>query len=290
MDLLLAVIMGVLQGATEFLPVSSSGHLRLAEALFQIDEPEILFDVMLHVGTLVAVSIVYRKDIAEVVLGSVAGLRALVARRSLAAALEPEGVRLALLVLVATVPTGLIGLALDKVVDGPWIGHNLVGALLIANGGILLASRAAGKRASEGQPPPSTRWSLWGLSVPKAIVVGIAQGVAVLPGISRSGLTITTALFLGVDRESAAKYSFLMSIPAILGALVLKFDARVFAEASPDRLLQYAVGTAVSAVVGIGCLTLLLHLLRRAQFHHFAWYCFALGGLTLVIGRGLVGS
>lgn len=304
-ELLSAIFMGALQGATEFLPISSSGHLRLAEPLFGASEPDLLFDIILHVGTLIAVCAVYRDAILQILRDLLASLRALLQRRDLVAALQPEGARLAVLIVLATLPTGVIGLALDDLVDGPWLTLAPVGALLILNGFILLASRRApesatslsdhsgpdldaastGGDAHSGASPTSTsllsHLNLWRITAPTALLIGVAQGFAVLPGISRSGLTITVCLMLAVEREQAARFSFLLSIPAILGALVLKFDPAVFVAADPDRLLRFGVGALTAALVGYVCLILLIQLLKNARFHHFAWYCFVVGAIAI---------
>ncbi|MEO1273628.1 MAG: undecaprenyl-diphosphate phosphatase, partial [Myxococcota bacterium] len=310
-ELLSAIAMGVLQGATEFLPISSSGHLRLAETLFALPKTDLLFDIILHVGTLVAVCAVYREALQQIIADLWSAAAALLRTRSLAQALRWEGARLALLIVVATVPTGILGIVLDKLVDGPWLSLGHVGGLLIINGLILLLSGWATPEPTTGQDDrsgpdldtasmassvrpgatssstdPDPNLSLWRINLPKALLIGVAQGLAVLPGISRSGLTITVCLMLGVEREQAARFSFLLSIPAILGALVLKFDPEVIINAPPAQWLRFGLGALSAALVGYICLVLLIKLLKEARFHHFAWYCFAVGALA--IGRTLM--
>jgi undecaprenyl-diphosphatase len=276
MDLLAAIVLGLVQGATEFLPVSSSGHLELGEALLGASEPDLLFDIILHVGTLIAVCLVYRADIVSVVTGGYQGLSALVRGKGMRAALEPPGARLALLVLIASVPTAIIGLGMKKAL--PEVTPTIVGALLLVNAAVLVVSKT---------PPrhwlaPRTPLNLWRIGIAGALVIGIFQGIAVLPGLSRSGLTITVALLIGAVRVDAARFSFLLSIPAILGALILEFDPALFSDADPDRWLRYGVGALVAGVSGYLCLRLLIRLLRRAAFHHFAWYCLAVGVSAIV--------
>ena len=116
------------------------------------------------------------------------------------------------------------------------------------------------------------------------LLIGVIQGIAVFPGLSRSGLTITACILLGVQRENAARFSFLLSIPAIMGALVLKLDPALWQEADPERLTRYGLGAAAAAIVGYLCLIFLLRLLRQARFHHFAWYCMLAGALALFLG------
>lgn len=294
MNLFEAIILGVLQGATEFLPVSSSGHLVLGSHILGLKEPQLLFDITLHVGTLLSVMLFYRRDIFNILTGLARSLKQLILTRSLQDALEPEGTRLALLVLIATIPTGLLGLTLKDLLE-PEAGARpitpmMVCGILILNGFILKSNAYFARReaSEQGQDTPATKtkrsWlELWRLTPLKAAFIGVMQGIALLPGISRSGMTITTALMLRVEREHAARYSFLLSIPAILGALVLKLDLSLFQSNQGDSLvLIYWAGALAAAIVGYGCLILLTHLLKKAQFHHFAWYCWFVGGAGLI--------
>ena len=283
MTFLQAIFLGIIQGATEFLPVSSSGHLRLGQELLGLREPQLLFDIVLHVGTLLAVVIFYRRELVTLFRGLLAGVQGLAAGHGRQALLEPEGMRLAWLVLLATLPTGVLGLVLEKLLDPPEGAEPLIGpvavcALLLVNGFILFANRFV---AGREQAPRSGRLVLWNVTPAVALAIGVAQGIAVLPGLSRSGLTITAALLLGVDRQYAARYSFMLMIPAILGALVLKFDLDAFG-AGGHEVPLFLLGAAVAAVVGYGCLVLLTRLLERAQFHHFSWYCWAVGIVGLL--------
>ncbi|MEM1349553.1 MAG: undecaprenyl-diphosphate phosphatase [Myxococcota bacterium] len=284
MSWLEAVILGAVQGATEFLPVSSSGHLVLGQTLLGLDEPQLLFDVVLHVGTLVSVLVFYRRDILGILTGLWDGAQAGASERSLAALFRPEGAKLAALVVLATIPTGLLGVALERLLD-PDDGQRVLTArivcvLLLVNGAILMANAWFQRREHPG-PERTGLLTLWNVSLGVALVIGVAQGFAVLPGISRSGMTITVALALGIERLKAARYSFLLSIPAILGALVLKFDAAIFSGPS-DTLVVFLGGAAVAAGVGYACLLLLTRVLERAQFHHFSWYCWALSIFGLI--------
>lgn len=282
MTLLDALILAVVQGVTEFLPISSSGHLVLGQAFLGIEDPNLLFDIVLHVGTLLAVMFFYRESIVAIVADSATGLRAFARTRSSDDLFAGEGARIALFVLIATIPTGIIGLGLERVID-PDSGARLITApvvcgLLLLNGCILITHRWIRERA----PRASNALLLWNFTLVGAVVVGVAQGFAVLPGISRSGSTITAALLMGSTRTEAARFSFLLSIPAILGALVLKFDPAVFAGHGVATAAIFGLGAVVAAVVGYFCLRLLVLLLERAQFHHFAWYCWAVGIVGLV--------
>jgi undecaprenyl-diphosphatase len=261
-----AMALGALQGATEFLPISSSGHLRLAEAALNAHPASVLFDIALHVGTLVAVVAFFWRDVVALVVG-----------------LLPKGegpwrsqpaVRALLALVVASVPTAAIGLGLSRYLEGH-VPVAVVGGLLLLNGLVLLSTRGRGGGAEV------PRGMDWGIGLGVAFLIGLAQGVAVLPGISRSGATIAMALLCGVSWRPAAVFSFLLSIPAILGALLLHLGD---AEALSDSSVSLALGVGVAVVVGVACLALLVGLLRKARFHHFAWYCFALGATAIVWG------
>lgn len=278
-----AIVLAIVQGATEFLPISSSGHLVLGQHFLDIAEPQLLFDIILHVGTLVAVVVFYRDSLLEIVRDSLTGLKAFAATKNVDDLFAGDGARVGALVVAATVPTGIIGLGLEKIID-PDDGTRLITAsvvcgILIVNGFILITHRFLQEREPREQLGLLT---VWNLTLVGALVIGIAQGFAVLPGISRSGSTITAALIVGTSRVQAARFSFLLSIPAILGALVLKFDPEVFAGAGGGVLALYLGAALVAAVVGYVCLRLLVYLLERAQFHHFAWYCWLVGVVGLI--------
>lgn len=284
MELWEAILLGAIQGVTEFLPISSSGHLVLTNELLGLKEPNLLFDIILHVGTLVAVMGYYRRDIWSVVRDLFTGIRRGVTERSLSALFAGEGARLAALVVIASVPTAILGLFLEKLIDPDggerFVTATVVCAVLIANGGMLYLNRWLMESEKPGRAGLLT---LWGVTPWVALAIGTIQGIAVMPGVSRSGATITLALFLGVARTEAARFSFLLSIPAILGALVLKFDLDVFTGAG-SAVVTYMTGATAAALIGLGCLMWLVKLLRDAKFHHFAWYCWAvgIGGLILL--------
>lgn len=282
MSTLEAIILGIIQGATEFLPVSSSGHLVLGGTILGLSEAHMLFDIILHVGTLLSVCLFYRADIAMILKGLFDGIRGAYAQQSALALVAPEGARLAGLVVLATIPTGIIGLLIKDFVDpeapDAFITPQIVCGLLILNGFILMANAYFQRRAVEDEPERTGALNLWNIAPWVALTIGVAQGIAVLPGLSRSGLTITVALALSVHRLHAARFSFLLSIPAILGAVVLKVDTSLFTEGLGDgRLAVFGLGALTAAAVGYVCLVLLTKVLARAQFHHFAWYCWALG-------------
>ncbi len=272
-----AIALAIVQGATEFLPISSSGHLVLGEHIFGIAEPQLLFDIILHVGTLLAVVVFYRASIVEIVRDSWTGLRAFSKSGEVADLFAGDGARVAALVVLATIPTGIIGLGLEKLID-PGDGTRIITAsvvcgVLLVNGVILFSHRFLHERETTAHGA----LTVWNLTIVGALLIGVAQGFAVMPGISRSGSTITAALLVGTSRVQAARFSFLLSIPAILGALVLKFDPAVFAGAGGGVLGLYLSAALVAGIVGYVCLRLLVLLLEQAKFHHFAWYCWAVG-------------
>lgn len=262
-----ATFLGGLQGATEFLPVSSSGHLRLTEEILGATPPSIAFDVILHLGTLLAVALVFRKPIWEIVKGCVPRGN------------EPywgrESVRRVGLIAVASVPTAAIGVLLSGTVEGSFPAL-WVGVLLVINGFVLLTSKRS--KPVSGQDDDDG----WGISWPVALAIGTVQGLGVLPGISRSGITITAALLLGVRPRVAVEFSFLLSIPAILGASVLTFGDMTSLDG--EEVSNALLGGAVAIVVGIAALIWLVRLISKARFHHFAWYCFAVGAAGIVCG------
>jgi undecaprenyl-diphosphatase len=287
MSLLESIILGVIQGLTEFLPISSSGHLVLGQYLLGLEEPRLLFDIILHVGTLVAVVAYYRRDVAHLLIGIRDGANALVDGDP-AVALESTGTRLLLLIAVASLPTALLGAAIDT-----WLNLDrsssaavvFVCIALLVNGFVLLGGRFARDEAGPGSETQTAGLQLWGITPKIALIVGIAQGIAVLPGLSRSGLTITTALLLAVWRTEAARFSFLMSIPAILGALALKFEPGVFGAEAGSGVLAVTAGATAAGIVGYVAILYLERTVADATFHRFSWYCWAVGlaGLAGVV-------
>ncbi len=267
------IALGVLQGLTEFLPVSSSGHLSLMEHHFGVREPQTLFDLCLHLGTLVAVLWFFRGVVVEVVVGTVGWASARL-RGKPAAPRQAEAARLAGLVVLASLPTGAIGVILGSRMEA-WSSHPPVtGALLIVNGLVLLSTLAF-------QPRP--RSSIAGFSAWKALLVGVAQGFAILRGVSRSGSTIVAASHLGMGGQDAARFSFLLFLPAVLGGFVL--EAR---HGWPDAGLvdpwRAGVGGLVAAAVGVLALRLLMRALSAGRLYWFGPYCLAVGCAALLRG------
>ncbi len=263
-----ALVLGVAQGITEYLPVSSSGHLVIIQALFGMEEPALFFDIVLHVATLVAVVWFYRKELvasfADLAKGVVA-LKTGISYKRLYA--SNEGVRLWTLILFGAIPTGAIGVGFKDEFEALFASPARTGAMLIVTGVILLATRFA---RDKGRTEMQIRW--W-----EAVLIGLAQGFAITPGISRSGSTIAAALLLGIDRATAARFSFLLSLPSITGALILKFEPTVNADPT-----AFVVGFLSALLVGYLCLAFLVAIVRKGRLSWFAWYCFAAGTATML--------
>lgn len=255
-----AAVLGALQGATEFLPISSDGHLAIGAMLFGTTEMPLAFVVMLHAGTLLATLLAFRADVARLVVGLLRGLR------EPRAWLRTDDGWLALTVVVASVPTAIVGLALEDTVeawaDVKWI----VGVCLLGSAtavGVTSIARARTERLSLGA----------------ACVLGVAQGLAVLPGLSRSGSTIACAMLLGLSGPTAFRLSFLLSLPAVGGAVLLKALDR---EALAGLGAQVALGAAVAFVVGLAAIWAVRETVSRGKLWLFALYLVPLG-LALVL-------
>ncbi|MCB2187418.1 MAG: undecaprenyl-diphosphate phosphatase [Deltaproteobacteria bacterium] len=258
MNLSQALFLGLVQGLTEFLPVSSSGHLVLLQNLMGLQEPEMLFDVAVHAGTLAAVLLFFRRDIGDMILGLISS--------------RPEGQRgrrLIWLVLAGSVPTAVIGLLFRHQFEALFSNILAVGCALLLTGFLLFFTARV-------KPP---RRNLERTGPGRAALIGLAQGLAITPGISRSGATISTAIFLGVERPLAAHFSFLLSIPAILGALALQLK-----DLPPDGGPGWAVlvaGALTAAVSGYLALALLIRVVTQGRLFWFAPYCWLAGLLAI---------
>ena len=273
MSLIHSILLGLIQGVAEFLPISSSGHLAIARNLLNMEGagsiPE-FFDVLLHLGTLIAVFAAYWSDIRDMVVEFFRGIGDL-AHHSTPTPVPPAR-RLILLIVVGTLPLFAV-LPIRKTVQG--LGDNMyfVGAALIFTGFLLfLCDRVRRGRKTER----SATWL-------DALLVGVGQAVATLPGVSRSGMTITAGCFVGYERRFAVRFSFLLSIPAVLGANILSIKDAVQAGIVGAEVPMYLVGVAVAAVTGYLCIRLLKYIADKGRFGAFAYYCWAAGVLTLVL-------
>src|SRR3989338_109760 len=245
MGLLEAVISGIVQGVAEFLPISSSGHLVILHKLMGFSEPEILFDLFLHLGTLVAVFIVFGSEIIESVTTKK---------------------RAGFLVLLGSVVTFVFALLFIKNIEAAFSNVKTVGIMFIVTGVWLIAGNFI-------------RIGTEGMTAFKAVLIGMAQGIGALPGISRSGATISTGLFLGLDGQASAKFSFLLSIPAIIGAFLFKVKESGLNLSGIN--INYFIGFFIACIVGVLSLKLLLKALYRNKFHWFGAYCILAGMLVI---------
>lgn len=285
MTLWQAILMAVIQGLTEFFPVSSSGHLALFQILFGVEaDAGLLYDVLLHVGTLAAVCIVYRRDVARMAVAAFQIARDACGNVAIFfRGLGKEGAgpyhrivsssyrKLVVLIVVSTIPTGVIGFFGRDVVEAASQILLVPGICLCVTAALLFLS----DRAKEGDKlPRQTTYT-------DAFEVGIAQGIATLPGLSRSGTTIAVCLFHGYRRSYAVKYSFLMSIPAILGALVLELADIGSLSVTPAEVAVDILGMAIAAAVGFVCIKVMLAVVREKKFAFFAAYCLIVGAASI---------
>jgi undecaprenyl-diphosphatase len=271
MSTLEAVLLGMIQGLTEFLPVSSSGHLVVFQNLLGFREPELLLDSSLHLGTLAAVCLYFRVDLKEMVRDSWGFLKRWSGREVRFQDIKKTPYAgLALAVVVGTLPTALIGILFRSSIEKLFGSMSFAGVMLLCTGAILLFSRWISHERTGVKAP----------GIMSALLVGTAQGIAILPGISRSGTTIVCGMACGLSRELAARFSFVLSIPAIMGALVLQWSA-----VGSERvgLLPLIMGFAAAAVVGMLALKCLMALVRRGNLFYFAPYCLLLGLLIILL-------
>lgn len=294
MSLIQAVFMGIIQGLTEFLPVSSSGHLALFKILFGIEmDTGMLFDVLLHVGTLIAICAVYYKDILRMIIeglcivrdvfcnvgaffknlflrikGAKEGDAGYVSYRRI---VNSSYRKFVMLIIVSTIPTGIIGYAGKDAVEMASELLIVPGICLILTAVLLLIA----DHTKGGDKLPKN------ITYTNAFAIGIAQGIATLPGLSRSGTTITACLLSGFNRKFAVKYSFIMSIPAILGAMVLELKDLSGLSITGTEIIYYIIGMVIAAVVGYICIKTMLVIVRKKKFRGFAIYCFIVGAISV---------
>jgi len=260
-----AIVLGLVQGATEFLPISSSGHLVLVPWLLGWDEPGLAFDIMVHWGTLVAVVAFFWRDLFILARGWVQSF----AVRRLN---EPEA-RLAWLIILGTLPGALMGYLWESFFEGLFGSPAKVAGLLLVTGTALAASERLGKRQRR----------MSDLNILDSLLISFAQGCAIAPGISRSGATMAAGLLLGLKREAAARYSFLLATPIILGAGALQLGKLLASGGVSGQLVPLVLGFLSAAASGYLCIELLLSYLRRGKLYIFAIYCWVVGATCLLI-------
>lgn len=261
-DLLEAILLGIIQGLTEFLPVSSSGHLELAKVMFGYDksaEESMLLTVILHAATALSTIVVFRKEVIEIIAGLFSW--------------EKEHVEFSGKIILSMIPAAVVGVLFDEQMEALFDQQILlVGFMLLVTGVLLfLADRAknTNKKVS------------WG----NAFIIGLSQMVAILPGISRSGATISTSVLLGIDRTRAAKFSFLMVVPLILGKMAKDILSGEISYASSD-LVPLLAGFGAAFVTGLVACTWMIALVKKSKLSYFAYYCFAVAALAIIKGLG----
>jgi len=258
LEIFQAVILGLVQGLGEFLPISSSAHLVLVPWLFNWEDPGLTFDIALHIGTLLAVAIYFWRDWSQLITKGVTNAR------------SREG-RLFWYLALATIPGAMIGLLLEEKAETIFRNPVLIAIMLIVLGIVLywVDRKSAKKIEAEN------------ISLKTSFLIGLSQALAIIPGVSRSGITMTTGLFLGLTREGAARFSFLLSAPIIFGAAIVKLPHII---ANPTVITtNFIVGMVVSFVSGIASIGFLLRYLQTKTFLPFAWYRFILGAVILAV-------
>ena len=268
----MAIVLGLVQGVAEFLPISSSGHLSLLQSFFGMEEPDALYNILLHFSTLLAVCVVYRWDIADMVVEFFRGIAALFGGSG---ARErgnpPEARRLVLLLILGTLPLFLV-LPIEDFVEELGANPVFVSVMLLVTGCILYLSDRYGGGRKNGCTA----------TVKDVLLVGLAQGAATIPGLSRSGATISAGMALGFERNFAVRFSFLLSLPAVLGATLLKVVKVAGAgEIDMNLLPMYLAGMAVAGVVGYFSISLVKLLASKGKFGMFAYYCWIAGAAAL---------
>lgn len=280
-----AIIMGIVQGLTEFLPISSSGHLAITRQIFGLHFDNILFEVILHLGTLIAIVIVYYKDVMNLIVGGISIIgrffQYIIARLEkiflnenikIPKIINDEDKKFAMLIVVASIPTALMGLILEQTIIKAFDILLVPGICLLVTGFLLYSTN----KMKYGMKKEDKT------SYIDAIIIGTFQGFAIMPGISRSGSTIVASLLRGFNKEFAVKFSFLMSLPAILGALIFQLKDIEINELLTQLTAPYLTGMAVSTLVGYICIRFLIKLIKNNKLHYFAYYCFVVGGITII--------
>ena len=270
MDNITIIFLGVVQGLTEFIPISSSGHLVLFQDLFGLKGPQLIFDIFLHMGTLLAVCIFLRSDLMGIIRDTWRfSVEIFEGRERLTSINRRPNVMMALWVITATIPTALIGLLFRSPLEALFGNVHRVGLMMICTGFILsvtifISATYSGRRD---------------VGLLTSLAVGIAQGLAIIPGISRSGTTIVCGMACGLEREVSARFSFLLSIPAIIGAMLLQLN---FEDLRGSDIFPLLLGLVTSAISGFFALKILMGVVRRGRLFCFAPYCWLLGLLIII--------
>jgi undecaprenyl-diphosphatase len=265
--ILKSIILGIIQGVTEFLPISSSGHLVIFQEYLGFESPGILFEVLLHFATLIAIVIVFAKRIGKIIKSV---FTARIQMKEGHWVVPNENLRMFFFLIWASIPSALVGIFLkthiERLFTRPWI----VSIMLLVLGGILFSTKFVKKKKKK---------RLGGFS---STIIGIAQAFAIIPGISRSGATISAGLWTGLSREGSAEFSFILVIPAILGAMILEVRD-LFKSVQEGLILVYVFGGIAAFVTGLVSLILLMKVVKKGKLYFFSYYCWVAGIATIIV-------
>ncbi len=274
MEYVRVIILAIIQALTEFLPVSSSGHLVFFQKVMGMQEANLFLDLILHLGTLLAVIIYFFRDLLNILIDGISATGELLqGQRPSDVMYRNPNLKLFIYVIIATIPAALAGVFLLKPIEATFDSFRFVGFTFLFTGLVVLLTKRF--QANDGK-------NLNQLKFMDSVWIGIAQAVALLPGVSRSGMTISSGLFRGLDRDLAFRFSFIMSIPAVLGAFLLKLKDN-WHEIHNGRVWIYLVGASVSFVLGLLVIKILSRIVIRGNFYLFAYYSFFIGILTLIL-------
>ena len=260
-----AIILGLVQGLTEFLPISSSGHLSLAEGIMGVRLENATFEIFLHFGTFLSICVVLRKNILGIVRSiAVIPVKIFKPAQLIEFCKTDNGVRQIFVIVFASIPAGFIGVVWGDIFEGMFSNPKLVSLMLLFTGLILMSTA----RSPEGKAA---------VTAGRGFIIGLAQALAIIPGISRSGSTIIMALHLGIAKDEAVEFSFLLALPVILGATILKSTVILMDRGASVDPITIILGTTAAFFSGCAAIILLLKLVRRGKLHRFAYYCFFVG-------------
>ena len=267
-----AIVLGLVQGLSEFLPISSSGHLAVLQSLFEINEDKVIFfAVLLHIGTLVSIFVVYHKDIYALIKELFLLFKDIFTGKGLRIKERPIR-KLGIMIIVSSIPTAIMGLLFSDYIDKIFGSLTVIAICWIITGFILLFSEKLKNNKKE----------IEGMKYRNAIFIGICQGLAIMPGISRSGSTIVGSLVTGLKREFAVEFSFLISIPAILGSAILEFPKAIKAGIEPSTIGPMIVGFLVAAISGYFAITTMIKIVSKHKMRYFSYYVWIIGLGTFI--------
>jgi len=272
MDIIQALILGIVQGLTEFLPISSSAHLVFMHELTGL-APNLSFDTLLHLGSLIAVLGYFRKDVVHMIKSFFSSLMDIPRGQFKKGIKEDQFKKLAWFIIIGTIPAGLAGFLLKDFFESLFSNLTAVSVFLIITGFLLWGSEMVSRKTLK-------KISLKEMTVKNTLIMGVAQACAIAPGISRSGATISSGLFLGMERELAARFSFLLSIPAILGAALVQL--KDISTGLDVNTSAYVLGFIAAAISGYLAIKLMLKLIKERNLLIFAYYCWIVGVFVLI--------